>query len=50
MSGSTIEVVDRGRRLAFSFEDILRYHGPTSQTVRVAAIRHRAVAYRTGPR
>lgn len=30
MSGSTIEVVDRGRRLAFSFEDILRYHGPTS--------------------
>lgn len=27
---STIEVVDRGRRIAFSFEDILNYHGPRS--------------------
>ena len=27
---STIEVVDRGRRIAFSFEDILDYHGPGS--------------------
>ena len=27
---ATIEVVDRGRRIAFSFEDILRYHGPGS--------------------
>jgi hypothetical protein len=26
----TIEVVDRGRRLAFSFEDLLLYHGPGS--------------------
>lgn len=26
----TIGVVDRGRRISFSFEDILRYHGPTS--------------------
>lgn len=25
-----IEVVDRGRRIAFSFEDILKYHGPGS--------------------
>jgi hypothetical protein len=25
-----IEVVDRGRRLAFSAEDLMRYHGPTS--------------------
>jgi hypothetical protein len=30
MTSSTIEVVDRGRRIAFSFEDILRYHGPSS--------------------
>ena len=29
MSG-TIEVVDRGRRIAFSFEDVLDYHGPGS--------------------
>ena len=29
MSG-TIEVVDQGRRIAFSFEDILDYHGPRS--------------------
>ena len=27
---SMIEVVDRGRRIAFSFEDILKYHGPGS--------------------
>ena len=27
---STIEVVDRGRRITFSFEDILKYHGPGS--------------------
>jgi hypothetical protein len=26
----TIEVVDRGWRLAFAFEDLLRYHGPRS--------------------
>jgi tRNA-Thr(GGU) m(6)t(6)A37 methyltransferase TsaA len=26
----TIEVVERGRRIAFSFEDVLRYHGPGS--------------------
>ena len=26
----TIEVVDRGRLIAFSFEDLMRYHGPTS--------------------
>jgi hypothetical protein len=26
----TIEVVDQGRRIAFTFEDILRYHGPGS--------------------
>jgi hypothetical protein len=25
-----IEVVDRGRRIAFSFEDVLDYHGPGS--------------------
>jgi hypothetical protein len=25
-----IELVDRGRRIAFTFEDILRYHGPGS--------------------
>lgn len=25
-----IEVVDRGRRIAFSFEDLLKYHGPGS--------------------
>ena len=30
MTGSTIAVVDRGRRIAFSFEDVLRYHGPSS--------------------
>jgi hypothetical protein len=27
---ATIEVVDRGRLVAFSFEDIMRYHGPGS--------------------
>ena len=27
---STIEVVDRGRPLAFTFADVLRYHGPGS--------------------
>jgi len=27
---STIEVVDRGRRITFAFEDILRYHGSGS--------------------
>jgi hypothetical protein len=26
----TIEVVDQGRRIAFTFEDVLRYHGPGS--------------------
>ena len=26
----TIELVDRGRRIAFSFEDVLDYHGPGS--------------------
>jgi hypothetical protein len=26
----TIEVVDRGARLTFSFDDILKYHGPRS--------------------
>jgi hypothetical protein len=30
MTGSTIEVVDRGRLIAFSFEDVMRYHGPGS--------------------
>lgn len=25
-----IEVIDRGRRIAFSFEDLLKYHGPGS--------------------
>jgi hypothetical protein len=27
---ATIEVVDRGARLTYSFEDILKYHGPGS--------------------
>jgi len=27
---STIDVLDRGRLLAFSFEDLLKYHGPGS--------------------
>jgi hypothetical protein len=27
---ATIEVVDRGQLIAFSFEDIMRYHGPGS--------------------
>ncbi|MGI8730193.1 MAG: hypothetical protein ACR2LK_09430 [Solirubrobacteraceae bacterium] len=27
---STIDVLDRGRPLAFSFEDMLKYHGPGS--------------------
>ena len=27
---STIEVVERGRRLTFGFEDILKYHGHES--------------------
>jgi len=27
---STIEVLDRGRLIAFSFEDIMKYHGPGS--------------------
>jgi hypothetical protein len=27
---STIEVVDRGQRIAFSFADVLAYHGPGS--------------------
>ena len=26
----TIDVLDRGRLLAFSFEDMLKYHGPGS--------------------
>ena len=29
MSG-TIEVLERGERIAFSFEDLMRYHGPGS--------------------
>jgi hypothetical protein len=28
--GGTVEVVERGRRLEFSFDDVLRYHGPGS--------------------
>ena len=27
---STLEVLDRGQHIAFSFEDILKYHGPRS--------------------
>jgi hypothetical protein len=27
---STIEVVDRGQRISFAFEDVLKYHGPGS--------------------
>jgi len=27
---STVQVVDRGRAIAFSFEDLMRYHGPGS--------------------
>ena len=27
---ATVEVIDRGRLIAFSFEDIMRYHGPGS--------------------
>jgi hypothetical protein len=27
---STIEVIDRGQRISFSFEDVLKYHGPGS--------------------
>jgi hypothetical protein len=27
---STIEVLERGQRIAFSFEDVLKYHGPGS--------------------
>jgi hypothetical protein len=27
---STIEVAERGRRIAFSYEDMMRYHGPGS--------------------
>jgi hypothetical protein len=27
---NTIEVVDRGERISFSFEDVLKYHGPRS--------------------
>lgn len=27
---ATVEVVERGRRLAFSFADVLQYHGPGS--------------------
>ncbi|WCB94975.1 hypothetical protein DSM104299_03715 [Baekduia alba] len=30
MAGGTIELVDAGRRLAFSFDDVLAYHGPGS--------------------
>lgn len=26
----TLEVIDRGRSLRFSFEDVLKYHGPGS--------------------
>ena len=26
----TIEVVDRGARISFSFDDVMRYHGPSS--------------------
>jgi hypothetical protein len=28
--GPTIEVVEQGRRIAFSFDDVLKYHGPGS--------------------
>ena len=27
---NTIEVVDRGERISFSFADVMRYHGPSS--------------------
>jgi hypothetical protein len=30
MSRDRLEVTDRGERLAFSFEDLMRYHGPGS--------------------
>ncbi|HEY6763036.1 MAG TPA: hypothetical protein VI318_26275 [Baekduia sp.] len=30
MDGDAIEVVDGGRRIAFTFDDVLRYHGPGS--------------------
>jgi hypothetical protein len=26
----TIEVIDRGTRISFSFDDVMRYHGPSS--------------------
>jgi hypothetical protein len=29
-TGAALEVVDRGRRIAFTFEDLMRYHGPGS--------------------
>ena len=28
--GPTIEVAERGRRIAFSFDDLMQYHGPHS--------------------
>jgi hypothetical protein len=30
MGGDAIEVVDGGRRIAFTFDDVLKYHGPGS--------------------
>lgn len=30
LTRACIEVVDRGRRISFSFDDVLKYHGPTS--------------------
>lgn len=30
MPGDAIEVAERGRRIAYSFEDLMRYHGPGS--------------------
>jgi hypothetical protein len=29
-TGAVLEVVDRGRRVAFTFDDLMRYHGPGS--------------------
>ena len=47
MPGSTIEVVDKGRLIAFSFEDVLSYHGPTSPGG--AALRHPKLLERALP-
>jgi hypothetical protein len=29
-TGAVLEVVDRGRRIGFTFDDLMRYHGPGS--------------------